>query len=95
MSLLSYTIVQTAKLNGLNPEAYLNDILTRISAGHPINRLAELMPWHLTAAGTSGVILPPTRGTATVPASLPGICRANGMVRSLCRSSKTLQARAL
>jgi transposase len=47
-----YTIVQTARLNGLNPEAYLNDVLTRIAAGHPINRIAELMPWHLTAAAT-------------------------------------------
>jgi hypothetical protein len=45
-----YTIVQTAKLNGLNPEAYLNDILTRIADGHPINRIAELMPWRVTAA---------------------------------------------
>lgn len=45
-----YTIVQTAKLNGLNPEAYLNDILTRIAEGHPINRIAELMPWRMTAA---------------------------------------------
>ena len=45
-----YTIVQTAKLNGLNPEAYLNDILTRIADGHPINRIAELMPWRITAA---------------------------------------------
>jgi transposase len=40
-----YTIVQTAKLNGLNPEAYLRDTLTRIAHGHPINRIAELMPW--------------------------------------------------
>ena len=45
-----YTIVQTARLNGLNPEAYLNDILTRIADGHPINRIAELMPWRITAA---------------------------------------------
>ena len=42
-----YTIVQTAKLNGRNPEAYLRDILTRIADGHPINRIAELMPWRL------------------------------------------------
>jgi hypothetical protein len=45
--------VQTARLNGLNPEAYLNDILTRIAAGHPINRISELMPWRLAAAATS------------------------------------------
>jgi len=45
-----YTIVQTAKLNGVNPEAYLKDILTRIADGHPINRIVELMPWRMTAA---------------------------------------------
>jgi hypothetical protein len=40
-----YTIVQTAKLNELNPEAYLRDTLARIAEGHPINRIDELMPW--------------------------------------------------
>ena len=46
-----YTIVQTARLNGVNPEAYLKDILTRIANGHPINRIADLMPWSaITAA---------------------------------------------
>jgi transposase len=43
-----YSIVQTAKLNSVNPEAYLKDILTRIANGHPINRITELMPWHTT-----------------------------------------------
>jgi transposase len=41
------SILQTAKLNGVNPEAYLTDTLSRIAAGHPINRIAELMPWTL------------------------------------------------
>ena len=40
-----YTIVQTAKLNGMNPEAYLRDTLTKIAEGHPISRIGELMPW--------------------------------------------------
>jgi transposase len=40
-----YSILQTAKLNGVNPEAYLTDTLARIADGHPINRIAELMPW--------------------------------------------------
>ena len=39
-----YTIVETAKLNGLDPEAYLRDIFARI-ADHPINRIDELLPW--------------------------------------------------
>jgi transposase len=40
-----YTLVETAKLNGLDPEAYLRDLLGRI-ANHPINRIAELLPWN-------------------------------------------------
>ena len=40
-----YSILQTAKLNGVNPHAYLTDTLFRIAAGHPINRISELMPW--------------------------------------------------
>ncbi len=39
-----YTIMETAKMNGVNPQAYLTDILSRI-AEHPINRIDELLPW--------------------------------------------------
>lgn len=43
------TIIETAKLNGLNPEAYLADVLTRIS-DHKVNRLDELLPWNWAPA---------------------------------------------
>ena len=43
-----YTIVQTAKLNGVNPEAYLKDMLARIAEGHPINQIDQLMPWQMS-----------------------------------------------
>ncbi|MDR3436319.1 IS66 family transposase [Telmatospirillum sp.] len=41
---MMYTIIQTAVLNGLDPEAYLRDLAARI-ADHPINRIDELLPW--------------------------------------------------
>src|SRR6056297_1930251 len=39
------TVIETAKLNGIDPLAYLADILDRIH-DHKINRLVELLPWH-------------------------------------------------
>lgn len=41
-----YTITQTAKLNGLDPQVYLRDVLDRI-ADHPINRITDLLPWNI------------------------------------------------
>ena len=42
-----YTLVTTAKLNGLNPETYIKDVLTKIAGGHTINRIGELVPWKI------------------------------------------------
>ena len=49
-----YTLIRTAKLNGVEPEAWLTDVIARIGV-HPINRLAELLPWHWTPPATHSV----------------------------------------
>jgi hypothetical protein len=40
-----YTLIGTAKLNDIDPQAWLADVLRRI-ADHPASRLHELLPWH-------------------------------------------------
>jgi transposase len=44
-----YSLLGSAKLNGIDPEAYLTLVLRRI-ADHPINRIADLLPWKLFPA---------------------------------------------
>jgi hypothetical protein len=42
---IAYTLIETAKLNDVDPQAWLTNVLSRI-ADHPINRVAELAPWN-------------------------------------------------
>jgi transposase len=51
---LFYTLIRTATLNGVEPEAWLRDVIARIGS-HPINRLHELLPWNWTPPATQSV----------------------------------------
>ena len=40
------SLIETCKLNGVDPQRYLSDLLTRLVEGWPQSRIDELMPWH-------------------------------------------------
>jgi transposase len=44
-----YTLIETARLNDVDPKAWLADVLARI-ADHPARRIADLLPWSWKAA---------------------------------------------
>jgi transposase len=45
---IAYTLIESAKLNGIDPQAWLTDVLSRI-ADHKITRIDELLPWRYAA----------------------------------------------
>ncbi len=42
------SLIETAKLNEVEPYAYLKDVLERMTNGHPMSRIDELLPWNWT-----------------------------------------------
>jgi transposase len=47
-----YTLIETCKLSGVDPRAWLADVLARI-ADHPMKKITDLLPWHWKAAHTT------------------------------------------
>jgi hypothetical protein len=39
------SLIETSKLNGVDPQQYLTDLLTRLVEGWPQSRIDDLMPW--------------------------------------------------
>ena len=48
------TLIQTAKLNDVDPQAWLADVLARV-ADHPIHRLDDLLPWNWCTRSTTAI----------------------------------------
>ena len=44
------SMIETCKLNAINPQAWLTDVLTKLATGHRNDRIAELMPWNYADA---------------------------------------------
>jgi transposase len=50
------SLIETCKLIGVEPQAYLADVLTRIVNGHPNSRIDELLPWAYPTAASLNVV---------------------------------------
>ena len=49
---MMYSLIVTAKMNHVDPQAWLADVLSRIAA-HPMHRLDELLPWNWRSRSTT------------------------------------------
>jgi hypothetical protein len=47
------SLIETCKLNGVDPQAYVADVLTKLVNLWPASRIDELMPWAWARAGNS------------------------------------------
>ena len=70
------SIIETCKMCGVEPFAYLKDVLTRITNGHTIARIAELAPWTYMAATANPAADNPGHNALSAPDTLPGIIPA-------------------
>ncbi len=52
-----YTVIQTCKANGVDPQAYIADVIARIADDWPASRWDELMPWHWAGATDQPIAL--------------------------------------
>jgi transposase IS66-like protein len=79
-----YTLIETARLNGVDPEAWLADIIARI-ADHPINRVDQLLPWNwspIPAQAKAACSAPRGRRITLTPSLWSGTLQTAGLLRS-------------
>ena len=65
------TLIETAKMCGVEPFAYLKDVLIRITNGHTINKVAELAPWNYIPRPTGHPNALPADLQAAIVADIP------------------------
>jgi len=51
-----YSVIETAKLNGIEPQTYIGDVMEKIASGWPASRWDELMPWNWTTGAAPTTI---------------------------------------
>ena len=49
------SLIETCKLNDINPEAYLADVLTKLVNDWPMSRIDDLLPWAYATPATAAV----------------------------------------
>lgn len=93
-----YTLIETAKLNDVDPQAWLGDVLARLQ-DHPAKHLTELLPWNwktqkrqqkLPRSFSAQIF--PTQSTA-VPAAFTGRVRSRRRTPMRCGSPTSLMLR--
>ena len=72
-----YTLIETAKLNDIDPQAWLADVIARLP-DHPAERIAELLPWNWRAAA------PHRKGRLSERLDPPNPVAFTGRVLSIC-----------
>src|SRR5665213_2978386 len=70
-----YSLIVSAKMNDVDPQAWLADVLARIAI-HPAHRLDELLPWNWKIAQQQGLAAqaarwgPPTKAATCLPSAM-------------------------
>ena len=67
-----YTLIETAKLNDVDPQAWLADVLARLP-DHPAKRIGDLLPWAWKAERPARPPTPGPRPGPTAPADPPRV----------------------